>query len=1413
MMETAVVTESSPDIVKRALYELLQKGLKGVFRRDAVATALGEATLLHPEMPSVVVDVLALVDTETTTMGGSTKEERDRLVGIVKESEKYLSESVLKERMDIDTLGEAGVVKNSKKFFTSVIKTKTKLFYKQQKYNLFREETEGYAKLITELNQPDMAKRTSPKEVLRVIKSIIGYFNLDPNRVLDIILESFECQLEQHEFFVALLRDYTPDQHTLNELLGFKYKFYMEHNEKSLDDVAVPSSLYRQTALMIQHGILDLDSIYGLLGPEDEAIFGDADTEMSDAREFVRKMNIVSLKDKEAGDGKDGDKNKTAAAVDATEMDVMAENYKKNQKFGLLEALLEVGAWDHAQAVISRLPTYYAVCQVPIAKALAKLIHVSMQPVHQKYSGLSPRIRSTKYPPLNNKGAPKPAEDFEEFKETVVPMLQALGPYAVDDPVLLFKVLRVLKHASGISGNDSGKEREKSVEPIDPASSQLYHEALTLMDEVFLPALALSDGNCCLAEELWTILRVYPYNCRYRLYGSWKSDTYAIHPPLMRKRVEVQKKAKAIMQRISKENVKPTSRKIGKVTNSSPGLMFDYILSQIQLYDNLIGPVVDSFKYLTSLSFDVLSYSIIEALNNPEKDRTKHDGTSISLWLQSLSNFCGAVYKKYNIDLTGILQYVANQLKNQRSLDLLILKEIVLKMSGIEASEEMTNEQIDAMAGGDLLKQEASSFNQIKNTRKSSQRLKDALIDNKLAVPICLLMAQQRNCVVYQETEDSHLKLVGKLFDQCQDTLVQFGSFLASNLSVDDYAHRLPEMGELLTRYHVNSDLAFFLARPMFNHKIALKFDEFRRSDKSWKGKTDSEKQEVHVKAAMDVMEPVTAAIRPLHPTKTWDDISPQFLATFWSLTMYDLFVPDAIYEREVGKQRLIPAKIDENRDFNSARKKKEKERITAMIDKLQDEQRKQQDHVNNVMARLKEEKDTWFFSRSAKLAKNETITTFLQLCLFPRCIFTSTDAIFCAKFVSIIHSLKTPNFSTLICFDRIFCDITYTVTSCTENEAQRYGRFLAAMLETANRWHSSKEIFEEECVGYPGFVTKFRVQTPNSGDNPAQNKGDDHVDFENYRHVCHKWHYKIAKALVVCLESKDYVQIRNALTVLTKILPFFPVIQNLSNVIEKRIEKVCAEEKEARKDLYIKAMSYSGQLKVRKSSMFKEHEFHKTKDTSKENGSASAKPAATSAETTSPSAKKSKADSLARDSSSRDRESKSRERSSSKTPAGEARRSRDRDLRQSRERSEDPKEKSSKTSREKMPPPTAGGGTTEGGERRRGGSPARRSKEPSEERETKRRKVEDEDERKDRKRVSESSRGVDKKDDLRRDMKKDRKRTDEESQSNGSSSSKRGRGIDDLDKATNGSSEGGKGPVRVRKTESSSSSSKSARK
>lgn len=54
------------------------------------------------------------------------------------------------------------------------------------------------------------------------------------------------------------------------------------------------------------------------------------------------------------------------------------------------------------------------------------------------------------------------------------------------------------------------------------------------------------------------------------------------------------------------------------------------------------------------------------------------------------------------------------------------------------------------------------------------------------------------------------------------------------------------------------------------------------------------------------------------------------------------------------------------------------------------------------------------------EVAKMEMTTQFLQHCLFPRCIFTASDSLFCAKFVFLLHSLKTPNFSTLICYDRV---------------------------------------------------------------------------------------------------------------------------------------------------------------------------------------------------------------------------------------------------------------------------------------------------------------------------------------------------------------------------------------------------------
>lgn len=81
-------------------------------------------------------------------------------------------------------------------------------------------------------------------------------------------------------------------------------------------------------------------------------------------------------------------------------------------------------------------------------------------------------------------------------------------------------------------------------------------------------------------------------------------------------------------------------------------------------------------------------------------------------------------------------------------------------------------------------------FGQIRNTKKSSQRLKDALLDHDLALPLCLLMAQQRNGVIFQEGGEKHLKLVGKLYDQASKNVSIYKnpsfSLVPSSVSAQD---------------------------------------------------------------------------------------------------------------------------------------------------------------------------------------------------------------------------------------------------------------------------------------------------------------------------------------------------------------------------------------------------------------------------------------------------------------------------------------------------------------------------------------------------------------------------------------------------------------------------------------------------
>lgn len=88
------------------------------------------------------------------------------------------------------------------------------------------------------------------------MQSLIGCFNLDPNRVLDIILESFENKPRDSRIFVPLICSYMKDPKIVSEVLASKFTF-LKNSESN-----VPRSLYILTAQLLQHNIIVLDDIY-----------------------------------------------------------------------------------------------------------------------------------------------------------------------------------------------------------------------------------------------------------------------------------------------------------------------------------------------------------------------------------------------------------------------------------------------------------------------------------------------------------------------------------------------------------------------------------------------------------------------------------------------------------------------------------------------------------------------------------------------------------------------------------------------------------------------------------------------------------------------------------------------------------------------------------------------------------------------------------------------------------------------------------------------------------------------------------------------------------------------------------------------------------------------------------------------
>ncbi|THV05422.1 hypothetical protein K435DRAFT_647314 [Dendrothele bispora CBS 962.96] len=982
--------------------------------------------------------------------------DKKTISGIVKWLLEYgiLSPVSCRERLDSSLLEATGLIPDKNTFERKEIRTRTGLFYKQNKFNLLREQSEGYSKLTIELTsnlgpshslatgrsiEPFSVTLERARPVWEKVHGIIGYFDLDLNRALDIILDVLSVHLSTHySFFIALLSfspwrrpesfedvtpmstDPVPEQYAgksldeilslarhrppqtdtegsrvLAQVLGFKFTYYQ----------VPPKDLYSTAALLIREGFIRLEDLYSHLSPAEADVENAHNAYLREVRSRISaaKMSQLAM----AAPLESGPSNPKPQPSAPVEQKKPESTDPPNQKAGILIALLSLGALQPAFWIMSKYP-WFVDAHPEIADLVIRIMKVSISPLYdstitrERSTGFTePRSRYgatglVKPPPRKaclTLWAPTPpstsATDFvfffpdwsdqipvcgslDDLMHVIEPIMKFIGLHVSRDPSFLSKFLRL------------GRTHILSASPVDPITKkpseesndehpirQFWYKVLRLY---LLPALPLIRGNAVCTVDIWNMIKLYETTARWRLYGEWKSAIYKSHPELRIREVQADRESKGFLRRLSHNTIDSLSGPVAKLAHSNPCIFFSNAVNQIMAYDNLANVVIQALRHVTIMGFDVLVYIILDALSNPNKERVKDDGVNTSDWLQSLASFTGMLFRRYSSDLTPVLKYIVHQLYAGQTTEIIVLRELIWKMAGIEPLPSLSDSQIISMAGGPALRIEAiasttrgARLDPSDVSLRGPSRLGKALVDNSLALPLLIQVAQQRQSSIFR-TNEAPLKSLASLFDSTHGVLLQYLELLTTPSVVppEDYATKvLPPLGELGATYGICAPVCMQIIRPVLQQKLlaaALESQEKERlaseeTEKRLKaalaakrepsasqsrvaspaigssGNTDTTAEakpsvadnatattEDIVMEAADSVAVATPTespwlpelsalfdeVKKLLPQHVYDSLGPGFYTTFWQLSTYDLSPPGSKYDDEVAALKQL---------------------------------------------------------------------------------------------------------------------------------------------------------------------------------------------------------------------------------------------------------------------------------------------------------------------------------------------------------------------------------------------------------------------------------------------------------------------------------------------------------------------------
>lgn len=660
------------------------------------------------------------------------------------------------------------------------------------------------------------------------------------------------------------------------QLLGFKLRFYASPARDAND--VLPENLIYLAALLIKIGFISMRDIYSHLYPLDEDMPAERGRLEAEKAELERKqrpgggMNALLAAGALADDAPiavRGLRAETAARSGGSspKPDKKDEEPQEqlppptNQKILLLKALLAIGALPDALFILGKFPWLAEVdSSIPayllriVRKMLSKLTHdtrpmqnrAEAQDTRQQLANTTPgsdgslllasrsKTRTRRWLGLDEPDDGEGVEHLHYYQDwdDNIPICQTvddvfllcstflgyLGVKIGQDTLVITTLLRLAKRSLTEDTSEANRTRW-----------------LDLMKRLLVPALSLTKHNPAVAQEVWELLKLFPVNIRYNIYAEWFTGKTSRTPDMKVALDRNKAEAKDVLRRITNESGKKQARSLAKVSFASPGVVIMTFINQLESYSNMIPGLVESVRYFSLLSFDVLSWCLINALSGQGRNRMQADGMLTSPWLQALSLFVASLFTRYTIiNPSPILQYVAYELRNGDSTNLQLIDSVLAEMAGVKSEMNFNETQVLGMTGGELLQsqivQQLSDQRHMKKT--SSKRLMKALSEPGLVGQVLISIAQERQMYPHREAAKTMpLKVLGNNLDMIQLVFAQYLDVLRTNLAPSDFEAAVPDVVSLIGDFGLDPGTAFAICRIGILHRMA-EVDAARKEQK-----------------------------------------------------------------------------------------------------------------------------------------------------------------------------------------------------------------------------------------------------------------------------------------------------------------------------------------------------------------------------------------------------------------------------------------------------------------------------------------------------------------------------------------------------------------------------------------------------